>query len=343
MKKPERSLVEKDKHARGKYGGFCFGGQHPDGVSVHNALRSGVEFPNGARAALLLTFDVEGTYGNGIGDMKKEIANYKLICEKLTNENIPATFNIVAQMAEEQGPDFIKWMEQADCEIAAHGYVHELNKVFGGDKVYAGHYGLKENLYQVGKGVEVLNKICRNPVQGIRLPYAHFNEFTYDAIAETGLKWTSNVGNDDFLFPGQGFGGHPFQIMLGDKLYPLVEIPLDSQTYDWAVWIADEKANSAFVKALRNYCNGQNLPYKRTPEGAIAVWKRRMEQAIEKQSVFTLLCHPINLTVKSSKWGDPLIEFLFPVIELLAEYRNEKSAWVCTSGQMADFCRRRWK
>ena len=65
----ERSLVEREKHSGGRFGGFCFGGQSPDGVKVVAPLPAGTVFPNGARAALLLTFDVEGTYGNGTGDM----------------------------------------------------------------------------------------------------------------------------------------------------------------------------------------------------------------------------------------------------------------------------------
>ena len=38
----ERSLVETTKHAQGKYGGFSFGGQHPDGVTVCNPLPTGI-------------------------------------------------------------------------------------------------------------------------------------------------------------------------------------------------------------------------------------------------------------------------------------------------------------
>ena len=79
MKNEERTLLENIKHTSGIYGGFSFGGQQPDGVQVYHPLKKGIIFPNGAKAALLLTFDVEGNYGNGIGNIDLEIANYDRI------------------------------------------------------------------------------------------------------------------------------------------------------------------------------------------------------------------------------------------------------------------------
>ncbi len=343
MNTKERSLTEQTKHAEGKYGGFSFGGQYPDGVVVHNPLPAGTVFPNGAKAALLLTFDVEGNYGNGIGDIELEIANYKRLCERLIENKIVATFNIVGKMAEEHGPKFIEWMFEAGCEAASHGYVHDMNKRYGGDKVYAGHYGPKENIEQIRDGIEAINKIRPNCVRGLRLPYGHFNEYTYDAMEQFGVTWSSNVGIDDFIVPGQGFGGAPFQMQLGDKLYPIVEIPLDSQTYDWAIWMADEDANGEFVKAVRSYCSLKNVPFDRTPKGAVAVWQRRMLDGIENQTVFTLLCHPINLTVKSNLWSDPIEEFAFPIIDQLGQFQRSGEAWVCTCTQLAEFYRQKMK
>ncbi len=337
MNKKERSLVESVKHLKGKYGGFSFAGLLPEGVTVCNPLPKGITFPNGAKSAILLTFDVEGTYGNGKGDMQLEIANYKKICRMLTDNKIPATFNVVGQMAQEQGPEFIEWMFHANCEVAAHGYVHDMNKLYGGEHVYAGHYGPKENLEQVRDSVNALNKICSDSIKGYRIPYSHFNEYTYDAIEQLHLKWTSNVGADDFIVPGQGFGSAPFQMQLGEKIYPIVEIPIDSQTYDWPIWVADEKANEMFVKAVRSYCAFRNIPFERTPKGAAIIWKQRIEDAINNQTVFTFICHPINLTVKSIRWSDPLEEFLFPVIETLGELNKKKKIWACTCNQMADF------
>ena len=333
----ERSLVEDVKHAEGKYGGFAFGGSYPDGVTVVNPLKPGVVFPNGATAALLLTFDVEGNYGNGIGYFPTELANYQRITARLSQNNIPATFNVVGKMAEEHGPRFVQWMIDSDSEVAPHGYYHDLNKRYGGDKVYAGHYGPEENNAQVNDSIKALKASCGATAQGTRIPYGHFNEYTYDAIAAAGLKWTSHIGADDFIVPGQGAGFAPFRIKLGEKLYPIVEIPLDSQTYDWSIWIADEQANGLFVDAVRSYCDSRGIPFIRTPEGGVRVWEQRMQDAIDNQSVFTFLCHPTNLAVKDDRWGDPVEEFLFPVIDKLGQLHRDKKAWVCTCNQMADF------
>ena len=71
MSEAQRLLVEEVKHRKGRYGGFCFGGQKPDGVTPRRPLPAGTAFPNGAKAALLMTYDVEGDYGNGAGDMQR--------------------------------------------------------------------------------------------------------------------------------------------------------------------------------------------------------------------------------------------------------------------------------
>lgn len=333
----ERTLVESVKHAEGKFGGFCFGGETPEGVKVHDPLPAGTAFPNGAKAALLLTFDVEGNYGNGTGEMAREIANYERICAHLKASGVPATFNIVGKMVEEQGPQFVEWMVEADSEVASHGYVHEMNQRYGGSNVYAGHYGPEENLEQVRDGTEAINRVVPDAARGIRLPYGHFNEYSYEAIEKAGLKWSSHLGIDDWIIQGQGFGSAPFQISLGKKRYPIVEIPLDSQTYDWPIWVANEASNGTFVQAVRNYCEARDLPFDRTPDSGVAIWKSRMRETIEAQGVFAFLCHPINLTEDGPCWGDPVDEFLMPVIDHLAERQDAGDAWVCTCGQMADF------
>lgn len=337
MRPTERPLVEEAQHKKGRYGGFSFGGRQPEGVVVHEPLPPGVVFPNGARAALLLTFDVEGTYGNGAGDVAREIDNYRRICDRLFENAIPATFNVVGRMAEDHGPDFVEWMWDAGCEVASHGYVHDMNQRYGGVDVYAGHYGAEANAQQVRDGVAVLDAVRPGRVRGIRLPYGHFNEFTYEAIEALGLQWTSNVGIEDFLVPGNGFGPSPFTFGLGDRRYRLVEIPLDSQTYDWSIWMADEGSNGAFVENVRRYCAMRDLTFERTPRGALQIWARRMADTIESQTVFTLLCHPINLAVADDRWDDPLEEFLLPAVDLLGKYHREGQAWVCTCGAMCDF------
>jgi peptidoglycan/xylan/chitin deacetylase (PgdA/CDA1 family) len=337
----ERSLVEGVKHARGRYGGFSFGGQTPDGVVVHAPLPAGTVFPNGAAAAVLLTFDVEGTYGNARADQEAEVRNYALICRRLKTNGVPATFNIVGKMAEEHGAEFLGAMLKAGCEVASHGYVHELDELYEGELVYAGHFGPRENRRQVRDGIRALEKaaarFARCKVRGIRLPYGHFNEYSYEAIARAGLSWASNVGSDDFLVPGQGFGSQPFQIGLGEKKYPIVEIPLDSQTYDWSIWKADPGSNAEFIRAVQAYCASRGLAWERTPRFGFQVWKSRIEETVAARKVFTLLCHPINLTEPGEDGSDPLEEFLFPVIELLGQLAGSRRLWLCTCTQMAEF------
>ncbi len=333
----ERSLLtDASADHVGRYGGFSFGGEHPRGVTAVAPMQRGVRFPNGARAAVLLTFDVEGNYGNGVGDERAEIENYKEICRSLIANGVPATFNVVGQMVQDYGGEFIRWMLEAG-EVAPHGYVHDMNKRYGGHRIYAGQYGPRENLEQVRDGVAAIEELFPGTVSGIRLPYGHFNEHTYDAIAALGLRWSSNVGIDDWLRPGQGFGNAPFLVKIGSKLYPIVEIPLDSQTFDWAIWMADERANRPFVDAVAAFCRHNEIEFERTPAGARRIWETRIQLTIRDQTVFTLICHPINLTIRMPGWGDPLEEFLLPIIDYLGRLQRETKIWCCTCREMADF------
>jgi peptidoglycan/xylan/chitin deacetylase (PgdA/CDA1 family) len=334
----QRTLTDSCQNAVGRFGGFSFGGHHPKGVSVHRPLGGGTTFPNGAKSAILLTFDVEGTYGNGTGDIELEIANYKRICDEIVKCEITGTFNIVGKMVEDHGPDFVEWMLDAGCEVASHGYWHDLNKHYGGDKVYAGHYGLKENREQFERGIDAIHRIRPDVVKGVRIPYGFFNEFTYDAFEQLGVRWTSNVGIDDFVVPGQGFGPAPFQIGVGEKVYPLVEIPLDSQTFDWAIWVADPAANSMFVQAVETYCHSRKVPFDRSPGGAAAIWRQRVADAIATESLFTLLCHPINLAIE--RFGDAVEDFMSPFINHLSGLQKERKIWVCTCSQLDAFYRK---
>ena len=337
MKKAERSLIKDTAFHIGNCGGFPFGGKQPQGIEKITILSPGTTFPNGAECAILLTFDVEGNYGNGTGDTELEISNYRRICQKLSERNIPATFNVIGKMVEDYGGTFLEWMLECGSEIASHGYIHDMNKRYGGNNIYAGQYGLKENMEQVRDGVNAIEKQFPGTVNGIRMPYAHFNEYTYDAIEKMELKWASNTGIDDFINQNNGFGNGPFKIKMGNKTYSTLEIPFDTQTFDWAIWLADKTANHTFVEAVEIFCNKHYINLKRTPANAVKIWEQRILDSIENKTIFTLLCHPINLTVKSALWEDPVSEFLLPVIDLLGLLAAEKKIWVCTCMEMAEF------
>lgn len=321
----------------GQYGGSSFFGR-PIGVEAANPMKLPATFPNGARAAVLLTFDVEGFYGNGSGDEALEVRNYSRMAERMAALGLKGTFNVVGRMAQERGPDFVRLLHQAGMELATHGYEHEMTGA-GEGLTYHGHYGLKENLEDLGRGVEAIQDITGVPVRGARVPYGHFNEHSYRAMERLGLAWASNMEIDNFLRPEDAFGPAPFRPAIGGKVCDIVEIPLDSQTYDWAMWIADEN-NPSFVARVNAFMQSRGLHAARTPAGAATVWEERIRSAIESESVFTLLCHPINLTVRSERWsGDPLEDFLFKVFDRLAELQKGQKVWVPTCAELADFYR----
>lgn len=332
MNDKQVKLVEEIKHQKGEFGGFSFGGQQPDGVNAHNPLPQAMIFPNGAKAAILLTFDVEGNFGNGAGDELKEVSNYKKISDCLSKNKLRATFNVLGEMVERHGSNFVEWMLEAGCEVASHGYWHNLNIHYGGNLIYAGHYGFSENFEQILRSIEVLAPIIGSRPKGIRMPYGHFNEFTYAAMEELDLIWASNVGIDE-----NSYGSSPFQMQLGEQIYDLVEIPLDNQTFDWAILEADVFSNASTVKQVQNYCHIKKFPFSRNVDCAINIWKQRINDTIEKQTVFTLLCHPINLVTDEK---ERVNDFLFSIIDYLSKLQNENKLWICTCSEMACFAKK---
>ena len=336
MAKPGEDITADALPKNGKYGGSGFFGMNPIGMSATKTLPLPATFPNGARAAVLMTFDCEGTYGNGTGDMALEVENYFRMGDRLASLGLKATFNIVGKMAENQGPDFVKHLHACGSEVASHGYWHEMTHF--GEHAYHGHYGFEENFESLKRGAEALAAIIGEPIRGARIPYGHFNEHTYDAVESLNLDWTSNVAIEALKDSALGFGPAPFIPVIGGKTHSFVEIPLDSETYDWSIWVADEN-NASFVERVRTYAAQRGIEFDRTPSGGAAIWRDRIAQTIENESMFTLLCHPTNLAIKSDQWGDPVDEFMFPVFDELACNQDAGRIWAPTCAELTDLYR----
>ena len=319
-----------DSH-EGTCGGSFFSGKPVGGFSITDAMQPGTTFPNGAKAAVLFTYDVEGDYGNGSGDVRTEIKNYFTMTKVHENATVSATYNIVGKMAEDHGSDFVKAIAASGAEIASHGYRHDMQ---GKEPyVYHGHFDYDAVRSDIEKSVEVLTRISGIPVKGCRLPYGHFNNFCYDAFESAWLSWASNA-----TIQSNRLGSSPGYAELSGKRYNIVEIPMDGTSYDWPLLIADEN-NQGFLDAVHRFAAENTIVgFDRTPHGAFLVWKRLIDMAIEHNIVFTLLCHPINLAVQNAAWDiDALNGFLLPIIRYAGELQQDKRIWTPTCSQLVDF------
>jgi peptidoglycan/xylan/chitin deacetylase (PgdA/CDA1 family) len=340
MDEGQRDIIALGAPRHGKFGGSSFFGANPIGLTAEAPLSLPTTFPNGAQAAVLMTFDVEGTYGNGQGDMAVEVENYFRICERLADLGLKATFHVVGRMAEEQGPEFVRAMDECGSEVASHGQWHDI--AIDAGYPFHGQYGIEVNRESIHRSCGVLSDIIGSPVNGIRLPYGHLNEHSYEAIEEEGLAWASNVAIEDYQNSELGYGCAPFRPVINGRPYGFVEIPLDSQTYDWSIWIADEN-NAAFIERVKLFADREGIALERTPSGAVTIWQAQIAKAIRNRSCFTLLCHPINLAVMSEHWGDPVEEFLFPIFDILAARQRAGEISVPTCGEMADITVASWE
>jgi len=321
----------------GVVGGSTIGGGPIAGFEQVDPLRPGAVFPNGARSAILFTYDVEGCYGNGTGSEAEEIANYFTLTAAHARHGVKATYNVVGKMAEDHGGDFVAAMMDSGAEVATHGYLHDMQGIPG--RVYHGHYGRDAVKRDIEMGVRALEKIPGLTVNGCRLPYGHFNNYCYDLFEEFGFRWTSNTGilDIDNYEDGPRFCSNPSRVRVAGKLYPLVEIPLDGTTYDWAILVADED-NPDYVASVHAFVRQRGLAgFTRTPEGAAMIWKELIRTAVEKEIVFTLLCHPINLTVDKGWAASALEDFLIEVVRHAAALQEAGTIWCPNCSELADY------
>lgn len=321
----------------GLVGGSTFAGGPIEGFEQVRPLRPGATFPNGARAAVLFTYDVEGCYGNGIGDVQEEVANYFTITAAHARHRVKATYNVVGKMAEDYGGDFVAAMARSGAEVATHGYLHDMHGI--ADRVYHGHYGHDAIRRDLERGIDVLQRTPGVRVRGCRLPYGHLNEYCYDVFEELGLLWASNAAilDIDNYADGPWFCSNPSRVRVANRAYPIVEIPTDGATYDWSILVADQH-NPDYFAAVQEFVRERGLQgFTRTPAGAAMIWKERIREALDKQIVFALLCHPINLTVKKDWAGSAVHDFLLEIVRYAGQLQDAGKIWCPTCSELAEY------
>ncbi|HKJ03883.1 MAG TPA: polysaccharide deacetylase, partial [Longimicrobiales bacterium] len=221
-------------------------------------------WPDGARVAVLLSFDVDNETVQGlrdgtvsVGPLSQGEYGHRValprILELLRKEGIPATFFFPAWSLK-LAPEQAALIQDAGMhEIAVHGWIHERNSGLDGPT--------ERRLLQAA--VETVTEITgRRPV-GYRAPSWNFSPNTLAIVRDMGFLYESSLMADD----------RPYELLQNGQATGVVELPVE--------WILDDAP----------LYNPQGNSYS-PPRDVAQVWMDEFDKAWEEGTMFLLTMHP---------------------------------------------------
>ena len=236
--------------------------------TVVNAVRAGrslqpKQWPDGARVAVLLSFDVDNetvslrTGEPSVGALSQGEYGARValgrVVELLDRHSIPASFFIpaVSLMLHPEMADLIK--RSGRHEFGVHGWIHETNTLLPAD--------IERDL--VRRAVDYLTTATGTRPVGYRAPSWNFSPNTLAIVRELGFQYESSMMSDD----------RPYELLQNGQPTGLVEIPVE--------WILDDAP-------LFNVQGANYAP----PREVAQVWMDEFDKAWDEGTLFVLTMHP---------------------------------------------------
>ena len=263
-----------------------------------------IEWPNGKRIAVLLTFDVDaetahiadahninrpsvlsmGTYGRRVG--------LNRVLQLLKKHELPATFFVPGATAE-LDPTVIERILAHDHAIGHHGYLHKQTD----------NLTEEEEEEELIKGIKILKKLTGKSPIGYRSPLWEMHTRTPALLKKYGFVYDASLQADDV----------PYEIDAsnGDRL---LEIP--------GTWLLDDWEQFAFS-------GDWAMPYQiEEPDKVFRLWKSEFDALYEEGRCFNLTMHP-QLIGRASR-----IEMLDKLITYM---KSKADVWFTTSDELARY------
>lgn len=269
-----------------------------------NAARAGrslrpAAWPNGARVAVLLSFDVDNETVNlrfgqpTIGELSQgqygSRQGLRRVVELLDRHAIPATFFIPA-VSLRLAPEMAGVISAAGHhEFAVHGWIHEMNSSLD----------LATERRLVEQARTELEQLTGYRPVGYRAPSWNFSANTLAILRELGFLYDSSLMADD----------DPYEIDSAGQPTGIVELPVE--------WILDEAP----------LVNPRGNAYT-TPRDLAQVWIDEFDVAYEEGGMFVLTTHPHLIGHRSR----------VVALELLIDHiRTKPGVWFATHRAAAEF------
>lgn len=258
-------------------------------------------WPNGARVAVLLSFDVDNEtvslrFGEPtIGALSQGEYGARVALERVVNlldrHQIPASFFIpaVSLMLNPAMADVIK--RSGRHEFAVHGWIHEMNTGLSAE--------VERRLVQ--QAIDTLTKLTGQRPVGYRAPSWNFSPNTLGIIRELGFLYESSMMADD----------RPYELLHYGEPTGIVELPVE--------WILDDAP----------LFNPQGDRYS-PPRDVAQVWIDEFDKAYEEGTMFLLTMHPHIVGHRSR----------IVALELLINHiRARRDVWWATHRAAAEYAR----
>lgn len=269
-----------------------------------NAARAGRSlrpevWPNGARVAVLLSFDVDNETVNlrfgqpTIGELSQgqygARQGLRRVVQLLDRHGIPATFFIPA-VSLRLAPEMADVIRAAGHhEFAVHGWIHEMNTSLDRET--------ERRLVQ--QAMTELETLTGDRPVGYRAPSWNFSANTLGILRELGFLYDSSLMADD----------DPYEIDSGGQPTGIVELPVE--------WILDEAP----------LVNPRGNAYT-TPRDLAQVWIDEFDVAYEERGMFVLTTHPHLIGHRSR----------VVALEILIDHiRAKPGVWFATHRAAAEF------
>jgi peptidoglycan/xylan/chitin deacetylase (PgdA/CDA1 family) len=236
--------------------------------TVVNAVRAGrglnpAHWPNGARAAVLLSFDVDNeTVGLRFGEptvgvLSQEEYGHRVglprILKLLDEHKIPATF-FIPSVSLALTPEMAGMIQKSGRnEIGVHGWIHEMNATLPDSAERA----------LVRKAIDELTRMTGTKPVGYRAPSWNFSPNTLSILRDFGFRYESSLMSDD----------RAYELVQKGEPTGIVEIPVQ--------WILDDAP--LFDPTGQRYAS---------PRDIAQVWIDEFDKAYEEGTMLVLTMHP---------------------------------------------------
>jgi peptidoglycan/xylan/chitin deacetylase (PgdA/CDA1 family) len=278
-------------------------------LTVVNTVRAGrslqpAVWPNNARVAVLLSFDVDnetvalrfGDANAGALSMGQYGSRQGLgrVVRLLDRNRIPATFFIpsVSLALAPEMADVIK--KSGRHEFGVHGWIHELNTTLPDSAERA----------LLTKAMAELTRLTGTKPTGYRAPSWNFSPNTLSILRDMGFRYESSMMADD----------RPYELLQNGAPTGLVELPVE--------WILDDAP--LFDPRGERYDG---------PRDVARVWMDEFDKALEEGTMLVLTMHPHIIGHRSR----------IVALELLVAHIQQKAAgrvWWATHGEAAEYVRK---
>ncbi|MBS1862948.1 MAG: polysaccharide deacetylase [Actinobacteria bacterium] len=258
-------------------------------------------WPNGASAAVAITFDVDAEAGwlaegeeyrrrlTTLSEARFGITRgVPRILELLGALDVPATFYVPGETAERHGAALLAAVE-AGHEVGHHGHRH-----LRSDKV-----GAAAQREEIERGLEALERTFGLRPRGYRSASWEITPETFSLLGEFGFDYDSSFMGDDRPYWEEHDGNR------------MLEFPVHWSLDDWPYFAWSIEA-------------GGNLA---PPAAVLDVWLRELDSVIEDGRLMTLTMHP-EVIGRGHRIG--------VLASFIAAARERAQVWFASHGQIAD-------